>query len=65
MNTQEINIKANNIAGAIWEDREQEGTLAEQLEAAANWRNLGTDGDLTAEDRSALRALAREARRAE
>ncbi len=67
MTTEEISRKANDIAGAIWEDicREHEGTLAAQLEAAADWRNLGTDGDLTAADRRELRALAQEARDAE
>lgn len=65
MTIQEISRKANDIAGAIWEDREREGTLSDQLETAANWRNLGTDGDLTAEDRRELRALAQEARNAE
>lgn len=62
MNTQEISRKANEIAGAIWEDRDRNGSLGDQLLAAANWINLGTDGDLTDEDRRALLSLAEAAR---
>ena len=60
MNAQEISRKASEIAGAAWDDRECEGTLAEQLRAVANWPNMGTDGDLTESDRRKLLALAEE-----
>lgn len=58
MISKEISRKASEIAGAAWDDREREGTLAEQLRAVANWRNMGTDGDLTESDRSKLLELA-------
>ncbi len=61
MTTQEISRKASEIAGAAWDDRDREGTLADQLRAVAEWRNLGTDGDLTEKDRRELRNLAEEA----
>lgn len=46
---------ASEIAGAAFDDAE--GTLAERLRKAMEHKNLGTDGDLTAEDRDALGLL--------
>lgn len=54
----EISRKAEDIAGCIWEDHDRVGTLAEQLIAAANWVNRGSDGDLTDADRASLLELA-------
>ena len=65
MTNKEISRKASQIAGALWDDREKHGDLEEELLAVANGADLGTDGDLTAEDRRALRDLARDARSAE
>jgi len=48
---------ANRIAGAIFEDCTEDGPLSERLEAVLSWRNLGTDCDLTIEDRTAVRLL--------
>ncbi len=55
-----LSAAASRIAGAIWDDyaRLEPGTPAERLRIAASWRNFGTDGDLTADDRDALRTLA-------
>lgn len=61
----EISRKASDIAGAIWDDRRLCGTIEEQLLTVASAVPMGTDGDLTAEDRRALRDLARDARSAE
>lgn len=58
MNTHEISRKASSIAGALWDDRDKTGTLAEQLRAVAAEPAHGTDGDLTDGDRAALRDLA-------
>jgi hypothetical protein len=58
MNRTEISIKASNIAGALWDDRQKTGSLAEQLRAVASEPAHGTDGDLNAEDRAALQSLA-------
>ena len=44
------------IAGCIFEDCE-ETTLASRLEYCLKWRNYGTDGDLTQDDRGALKLL--------
>lgn len=64
MTKSEISAKASSIAGALWDDRTKTGTLADQLTAAANWRNMGTDGDLTDSDRAELRELAAAAKEA-
>lgn len=61
MNRSEISLKASQIAGAAWDDRSKTGTLAEQLTTVADWRNMGTDGDLTDADRAELRKLAAKA----
>lgn len=58
MNRTEIISQASTIAGALWDDREKTGTLADQLRTAAGEREHGTEGDLTAEDRAALLSLA-------
>ena len=58
MNKTEIMRKASEIAGALWDDREKTGTLAEQLTAVASGISHGTDGDLSDRDRSDLIALA-------
>lgn len=64
MTRSEISSKASKIAGAAWDDRSKTGTMAEQLSAVADWRNMGTDGDLTEADRAALRNLAAKAKAA-
>ena len=53
--TKKIAAAANSIAGSAFSAAA--GTLEERLETAIGWRNLGTDGDLTHEDRDALRRL--------
>lgn len=50
-----IEQRAADIAGAIWDD--SNGTTAERLQACIDSPNLGTDGDLTDDDREQLRAL--------
>lgn len=60
MNEQQIRARAQEIAGCIWEGCIH-GTLAHQLRECAEWRNLGTDGDLTDADRAELYELAEEA----
>lgn len=50
-----IAAAAQQIAGAIFGSAA--GSLEDRLQAAIAWRNLGTDGDLTSEDRDALRLL--------
>lgn len=51
----QVSIAAKQIAGSIFEDAD--GTLIERLESAIRHRNIGTDGDLTSEDRDALGLL--------
>lgn len=51
----EIAHAAFAIAGDIFGDAE--GTLKQRLLVAINWKNRGTDGDLTPQDREALRWL--------
>jgi hypothetical protein len=47
------------IAGCAWDDREdRSSTLADQIRAVAAIPRMGTDGDLTDEDRKELRRLA-------
>lgn len=57
-----IRTQAEQIAGCSWEDQYAGSTdsLAGDLMACADQPNAGSDGDLTANDRSALRTLARE-----
>jgi hypothetical protein len=57
-----IQSEASKIAGALWDDREMVGTLAEQLVGVASSPARGTDGDLADDDRRALRALAQTAK---
>lgn len=65
MNAQDICRKVANIAHAAWDDRIlDEGPLAEQIEAVANSRPHGSDGDLTDGERSRLLKLAQSAREA-
>lgn len=52
---QQISAAARQIAGAAYEDAT--GTVEARIEAAMGHKNLGTDGDLTSEDRSALGLL--------
>ena len=52
---QEIAREATRISGAVFEDAE--GTIAERLEQAIDWRNQGTDCDIDSEDRNRLRLL--------
>lgn len=52
---QRIELAARQIAGAGYE--EATGSIEERLQAAIEWENMGTDGDLTNEDRIALRLL--------
>lgn len=54
---QELWSEAQDIAGAILDDV-TEGTNAERVRQAAEWRNMGTDGDLTTADRKRLREIA-------
>ena len=56
--TQSIHEQARQIAGCSWDDRDTSGTLAEQLRRVASQPNFGSDGDLSADDRAALRSLA-------
>lgn len=58
MTTQEIRQRAREIAGCCWDDRELCGSLADQLRAVAKTPSLGSDGDLTDEDRGELMRLA-------
>lgn len=53
--TSTIAQAAYRIAGDIFGDAE--GTLEQRLVAAIEWKNRGTDGDLTPQDRDALRSL--------
>ena len=46
------------IAGACWDDRADIGTLPEQLRSCAATPSLGSDGDLSDEDRHRLLDLA-------
>ncbi len=55
--------RAQAIAGASWDDRDQVGTLAEQLDRVAQIANQGTEGDLSETDRAELHNLAAQARR--
>ena len=58
--------KAHAIAGAIMEVAEEDlpdAPLSEQIEKAATWSNMGTDGDLTEDHRRQLHALAVRAKR--
>jgi hypothetical protein len=57
--TQTIESRAQAIAGCIFE--EAEGTLVERLQECIDWQNLGTDGDLSDDDRAQLRELLAEA----
>lgn len=50
-----ISQAASQIAGAIYDDAS--GSIEQRIEAAIAHRNLGTDGDLTSEDRLALGLL--------
>lgn len=62
--TQNIARRAAHIAGACWDDRSEDMRLmplATQIRAVAETPRLGTDGDLTDADVSALLALADEA----
>ena len=58
MNTAKISQAAAKIAGCLWSDREQTGTIAQQLRTVEAELSHGTDGDLSVSDRSALIALA-------
>ena len=53
--TSALSQAASQIAGEIFDNAA--GSLEERLEAAIRWRNLGTDGDLSADDRDGLRLL--------
>jgi hypothetical protein len=59
-NEQRIARAAMTIAGSIFEDCDQP-TLIEKLQHCCEWRNQGTDGDLTQADRESLRLLLDEA----
>jgi hypothetical protein len=52
---QQISRAASQIAGAIYDDAS--GTVLARIHLATAWTNQGTDGDLTSEDRIALRLL--------
>lgn len=52
---QNINRVASMIAGSIFNDAE--GTLGDRLQYAIDWENLGTDCDLSGDDRNRLRLL--------
>ena len=55
-----IRVAAEAIGGASWDDIvEDGGTLRAQLDALASLPNLGSDGDLTREDRLAIADLIR------
>ena len=58
MTTEEIMRRASEIAGACWDDRERIGTLYDQLHYAASTPAVGSDDDLTDDDRAELIALA-------
>lgn len=56
----DIRRRASAIAGACWDDRGEATRrlpLAEQLRVVAGTAALGSDGDLTIEDRRALWVL--------
>lgn len=53
---QRIAQAAMTIAGCIFEDADQT-TLAGKLQHCCEWRNQGTDDDLTQADREGLRLL--------
>ena len=53
---QRIARAAVKIAGSIFEDCDQ-STLAGKLQHCCEWRNQGTDDDLTQADRDRLRLL--------
>ena len=61
--------KATSIAGALMDDGLTEShdtmSVSERIQWAANWSNLGTDGDLTQSDRNNLRKLAERAKKLE
>ena len=52
---QNINRVASMIAGSVFDDAE--GTLVDRLQYAIDWENLGTDCDLSGDDRNRLRLL--------
>lgn len=51
----QIATAATQIAGCIFSDAE--GTLTERLEQSIEFENLGSDGDLSSDDRNRLRLL--------
>lgn len=53
---QKIAAAAALIAGSIFEDAEGD-TLEENIEYCLNWKNLGTDCDLSNSDKDGLRLL--------
>jgi Zn-finger protein len=56
---QRIIDQVRDIAGCAWDDREDRTSpLADQIRAVAAIPAMGTDGDLTDEDRAELRRLA-------
>jgi len=63
---QRIRRAAYDIAGAIMEVAEEDledENLSSQIEQAADWKNMGTDGDLSDADRVALMKLAARAKK--
>lgn len=64
MDAKTLYQEAEDIAGAILEDDDApEGMLlSDRIERAADWANMGTDGDLSPSDRAALRKIAKRAR---
>lgn len=53
--TAKISAAASKIAGAIYDDAT--GTVDQRLEFCIGWKNQGSDGELTSEDRNALGLL--------
>lgn len=57
-----LSAEARRIAGRIWDDATDPGAkISFRARQAAAWINVGTDGDLTGDDRDGLLALARRA----
>lgn len=57
----EINAAMSNVSGDIWDtwSKEQSETLTGRIDAVLGWKNLGTDGDLSDNDREVIRGLRR------
>ena len=67
MTATEIRQEVAKVAGCMWDDRSTELRrlpLHEQITNIADAPSQGTDGDLTADDRTALHRLAAEAKEA-